>query len=59
MNMITRIINNFEYAKYRRLREEAKANVERSEAEGNETEFKKWLGKYIEYSKKCLEIPIS
>ena len=57
--MITRIINNFQYAKYRRLREEALANIQKCELEGNDEEFKKWLGKYIEYGKKCLEIPIS
>lgn len=59
MNMITRIKNNFQYQKYRRLREEALANIKRSEAMNDTVEFKKWLGKYIEYSKKCLEIPIS
>lgn len=59
MNMITRIINNFEYQKYRRLREEALANIQRSEAMNDTVEFKKWLGRYIEYSKKCMEIQIS
>lgn len=59
MNMVTRIINNFEYAKYRRLREDALANIQRCELEGDDREFKKWLGKYIEYTKKCSEIQIS
>lgn len=58
MNMITRIKNNFQYQKYRRLREEALANVQKSEAMNDTVEFKKWLGKYIEYSKKCLEIDL-
>ena len=58
MNMITRIKNNFRYQKYRKLREEALANVQKSEAMNDTVEFKKWLGKYIEYSKKCLEIDL-
>lgn len=58
MTVFTRVKNNIEYAKYRRLKGKALVEVTKHQSDLDDTEFKYWMSVFVYATKKCEDIPL-
>ena len=58
MNIITRTINNLQYAHYRKLRDKALNKMREHEGDPCDREWKKWANVALKCFSKCDEIPL-
>ena len=57
-NILNKVKNNMEYAKWRKIREESEKMMQQHMNDDDQTEFKFWCAQYALALKKCREIEI-
>ena len=58
MNIFKRIENNLKYAKYRKRREIALEEMQKHQDDKDSTVCLLWTLCYMEYVKKCIDLPL-
>lgn len=58
MNIIKRIENNLKYAKYRKKREMALEEMQKHQYDEDSTVCLVWMLCYMDYVKKCKDLPL-
>ena len=59
MNIFKRIENNLKYAKYRKRRDMALEEMQKHQDDEDSTVCLVWMLCYMDYVKKCIDLPLN